>query len=106
MGSLLVGERRRSVARAAPAVYARRMKLYNYFRSSASFRVRIALELKGLSYDYVPVHLVKGVGSHLWDADGEEYLDVYNNVASVGHCHPRVVEAYLGGQRDQGGRKA
>jgi 4-aminobutyrate aminotransferase-like enzyme len=40
-----------------------------------------------------PVHLVKGRGSHLWDADGTEYLDVYNNVASVGHCHPRVVEA-------------
>jgi maleylacetoacetate isomerase len=36
------------------------MKLYNYFRSSASFRVRIALELKGLPYDYVPIHLVKG----------------------------------------------
>jgi maleylacetoacetate isomerase len=36
------------------------MKLYNYFRSSASFRVRIALALKGLDYDYVPVHLVKG----------------------------------------------
>ena len=36
------------------------MKLYNYFRSSASFRVRIALELKGLSYDYMSVHLVKG----------------------------------------------
>jgi len=36
------------------------MKLYNYFRSSASFRVRIALALKGLGYDYVPVHLVKG----------------------------------------------
>ena len=36
------------------------MKLYNYFRSSASFRVRIALELKGLGYDYLPVHLARG----------------------------------------------
>jgi len=35
------------------------MKLYSYFRSSAAFRVRIALGLKGLPYDYVPVHLVK-----------------------------------------------
>ena len=35
------------------------MKLYNYFRSSASYRVRIALALKGLAYEYVPVHLVK-----------------------------------------------
>lgn len=36
------------------------MKLHNYFRSSASYRVRIALELKGLRYDYLPVHLAKG----------------------------------------------
>lgn len=36
------------------------MKLYNYFRSSASYRVRIALALKGLPYDYVSVHLAKG----------------------------------------------
>ena len=36
------------------------MKLHNYFRSSASFRVRIALELKGLAYDYLPVHLARG----------------------------------------------
>jgi maleylacetoacetate isomerase/maleylpyruvate isomerase len=35
------------------------MQLYNYFRSSASYRVRIALALKGLAYDYMPVHLVK-----------------------------------------------
>lgn len=35
------------------------MQLYNYFRSSASFRVRIALALKGLPYEYKPVHLAK-----------------------------------------------
>ncbi|MET3512324.1 maleylacetoacetate isomerase/maleylpyruvate isomerase [Pseudacidovorax sp. 1753] len=35
-------------------------KLHNYFRSSASFRVRIALQLKGLAYDYVPVHIARG----------------------------------------------
>ncbi|CAN5168754.1 aspartate aminotransferase family protein [soil metagenome] len=40
-----------------------------------------------------PVHLVRGQGSHLYDAEGERYLDAYNNVASVGHCHPHVVEA-------------
>lgn len=36
------------------------MELFNYFRSSASYRVRIALALKGLDYDYRAVHLVKG----------------------------------------------
>ena len=38
------------------------MKLYNYFRSSASFRVRIALNLKGLPYEYAVVHLTKDGG--------------------------------------------
>ncbi len=36
------------------------MKLYTYFRSSAAYRVRIALGLKGLAYAAVPVHLVRG----------------------------------------------
>jgi 4-aminobutyrate aminotransferase-like enzyme len=40
-----------------------------------------------------PVHIVRGEGVWLEDADGERYLDVYNNVASVGHCHPHVVAA-------------
>nr|ALV86362.1 maleylacetoacetate isomerase [uncultured bacterium 8]ALV86527.1 maleylacetoacetate isomerase [uncultured bacterium 23] len=40
------------------------MELYNYFRSSASYRVRIALALKGLEYDYKPVHLTKNEHLH------------------------------------------
>ena len=38
------------------------MKLYSYFRSSAAYRARIALNLKGLSYETVSVHLTKGGG--------------------------------------------
>jgi len=45
-----------------------------------------------LFYDK-PVHLVRGEGVWLYDADGRKYLDMYNNVPHVGHCHPRVVEA-------------
>jgi 4-aminobutyrate aminotransferase-like enzyme len=40
-----------------------------------------------------PVEFVRGEGVHLYDAAGVEYLDAYNNVPSVGHCHPRVVAA-------------
>jgi 4-aminobutyrate aminotransferase-like enzyme len=40
-----------------------------------------------------PIRMVRAEGIWMFDADGRRYLDVYNNVASVGHCHPRVVEA-------------
>jgi 4-aminobutyrate aminotransferase-like enzyme len=40
-----------------------------------------------------PIELVRGSGAHAWDADGNEYLDLYNNVPSLGHAHPAVVEA-------------
>ena len=40
-----------------------------------------------------PVHIVKGEGVWLYDSDGKKYLDVYNNVPNVGHCHPHVVAA-------------
>ncbi len=45
-----------------------------------------------LYYD-VPFHPVRGQGVHLYDASGKQYLDAYNNVPHVGHCHPRVVDA-------------
>lgn len=40
-----------------------------------------------------PVHIVRGEGVWLFDAEGNRFLDGYNNVASVGHCHPHVVAA-------------
>lgn len=45
-----------------------------------------------LFYEW-PLHTVRGEGVWLYDEQGRRYLDAYNNVASVGHCHPRVVEA-------------
>ncbi len=45
-----------------------------------------------LFYDE-PVHIVRGDGVWVEDADGRRYLDTYNNVPHVGHCHPHVVDA-------------
>jgi 4-aminobutyrate aminotransferase-like enzyme len=42
-----------------------------------------------------PLHIVRGEGVWLIDADGHRYLDAYNNVPVVGHEHPRVVEAIV-----------
>lgn len=53
------------------------LKLYNYFRSSASFRVRIALTLKQLEYEDIPVHLVRD--------GGEQYASAYQEV------HPQAL---------------
>ena len=54
------------------------------------------------TYRRAPVEFVRGEGARLWDAEGNEYLDFVSgiSVCSVGHCHPRVVEAI----REQAGR--
>jgi acetylornithine/N-succinyldiaminopimelate aminotransferase len=54
------------------------------------------------TYARFPVEFVRGAGTRLWDADGNEYLDCLSgiSVSSVGHCHPAVVEAI----REQAGR--
>lgn len=55
-------------------------------------RYRVLGKASPLFYEN-PLHIVRGEGVWLYDADGRRYLDAYNNVPHVGHCHPRVVEA-------------
>lgn len=55
-------------------------------------RNRLLGKAAPLFYD-TPLHIVRGEGVWLYDAAGRAYLDAYNNVPVVGHCHPRVVEA-------------
>jgi maleylacetoacetate isomerase/maleylpyruvate isomerase len=60
------------------------MKLYGYWRSSASYRVRIALNLKGLAYEYEPVHLVKD--------GGQQHSEAYRKLNPA-----RLVPTFLDG---------
>lgn len=52
-------------------------RLYSYYRSSASYRVRCALQWKGLSYETIPIHLIKG--------GGEQRRDDYLRINPMGH---------------------
>src|SRR5580658_374049 len=45
-----------------------------------------------LFYEH-PLHIVRGEGAYLFDADGRRYVDMYNNVPCVGHANPRVADA-------------
>src|ERR1700756_3759665 len=60
------------------------MKLYSYFRSSAAYRVRIALNLKQLPYEYLPVHLLRN--------GGEQFADAYRQLN-----HDAVVPTLIDG---------
>lgn len=55
-------------------------------------RMRVLGPSYRLFYNH-PVHIVRGEGVWLYGPNGEAYLDVYNNVAVTGHCHPHVVAA-------------
>ena len=55
-------------------------------------RARVLGPAYRLFYE-TPVHFVRGEGVWLYDTAGNAYLDCYNNVASLGHCHPHVVAA-------------
>ena len=57
-------------------------------------RIALGAALTPLTYRDA-VHVVRGEGVWLFDADGRRLLDAYNNVPVVGHCHPRVTEAVV-----------
>ncbi|KAA8997036.1 aspartate aminotransferase family protein [Affinibrenneria salicis] len=61
-------------------------------RSAIERRIRLLGPAYRLFYQQ-PVDVSRGRGVRLYDRNGNEYLDAYNNVVSVGHAHPRVVEA-------------
>ncbi|MEE9427806.1 MAG: maleylacetoacetate isomerase [Paracoccaceae bacterium] len=60
----------------------KRVKLYSYWRSTAAYRVRIALNIKGVPYDYIPVHLIKD--------GGQQHADDYVAL-NPSHMVPTVV---------------
>lgn len=63
------------------------LKLYSYFRSSASYRVRMALNWKGLHFDYIPVHLLKNGGG--------QHSAEYRKVNPMGHVPALDHEGFL-----------
>ena len=90
MGTDTVGRHFREACRGLP-----------YRRSATTGlleRRRRALPRSPMFYSR-PVHLVRGEGVWLFDPDDRRYLDCYNNVAVVGHSHPRVVQAVTQQQR-------
>ena len=61
-------------------------------KRALSRRLKVLGEASPLFYDE-PLHLSHAAGVWLYDHDGRAYLDAYNNVPSVGHCHPHVANA-------------
>jgi 4-aminobutyrate aminotransferase-like enzyme len=80
----------------APSLGAGHTDLSDYAGSSKNIDLiqRRMRHLGGsMLFYHDPVQVVRGEGVWLFDQDGRKYLDCYNNVPSVGHCNPRVVEA-------------
>lgn len=67
-------------------------RLSDVERDLVERRIRVLGPSYRLFYEH-PVHVVRGEGVWLYGPNGECYLDVYNNVAVAGHCHPHIVAA-------------
>lgn len=67
------------------------LRLYSYWRSSAAYRVRIGLNLKGLAYDIVPVHLVQDGGQQ--HSDAYRQVNPQELVPTLGHGKRRLSQS-------------
>ncbi len=67
------------------------LTLYNYFRSSTSYRVRIALNLKGLKYEYVPIHLLENGGEH--HSEAYKKINPQEEVPSLKHGNKMIAQS-------------
>lgn len=67
------------------------LRLYSYWRSSAAYRVRIGLNLKGLAYDIVPVHLVQDGGQQ--HSDAYRQVNPQQLVPTLGHGQRRLSQS-------------
>src|SRR5262245_55012285 len=63
-------------------------------KSTLEARRRLLGRNLSIAYDN-PLKIVRGSMQYLYDDEGRQYLDAYNNVAHVGHCHPKVIAAGL-----------
>jgi maleylacetoacetate isomerase len=64
------------------------LQLYNYFRSSASYRVRLGLHAKGLPFEYIPVHLIKN--------QGEQFSETYKGLNSLSQVPTLIHQSSAG----------
>lgn len=89
--------RRAAVQLAAPLRAAAKQPSRAYTAATEQQRKLIDLEQQVGCHNYAPLPVVlsKGVGSHVWDVDGKQYLDFLSAYSAVnqGHCHPKIVAA-------------
>ena len=81
------------MAAMVPTILADRAEQPQQAATPGLMQRREAILGKTYTFYEQPLELVRGRGCYVYDAEGREYLDCYNNVANLGHCHPHVVEA-------------
>lgn len=98
LGALLALDRQKVTARLAAAAGLSAPVTGQTVSQMMARRAKVLGSRPYVFYD-PPLHLVRGEGVWLHDADGRRYMDLYNNVPIVGHCNPRIADAIAGQTR-------